>query len=124
MIFDENVNCRNINIVINLEVPTGPCSGLPPRSLLSHPGHQRSQFPPINGTGVLFIPFARASTCQARAFSVLGPSVWHSIGPQGCSSGFSLTHSTQALKLLFIAVLGSGALLSSRLPLKRCYINS
>ena len=27
-----------------LEVPTGPCSGLPPRSLLSHPGHQRLQW--------------------------------------------------------------------------------
>src|SRR6218665_91958 len=34
-----------------LEVPSGPCCGLPPRSLLSHPGHQRSQIPPINGTG-------------------------------------------------------------------------
>src|SRR6218665_3170485 len=28
------------------------CSGLPPRSLLSHPGHQRSQFTPLIGTEV------------------------------------------------------------------------
>src|SRR6218665_1274828 len=34
-----------------LEVLSGPCSDLPPRSLLSHPGHQRFQFFPINGTG-------------------------------------------------------------------------
>src|SRR6218665_822343 len=27
-------------------------SGLPPRSLLSHPAHHRLQFPPLNGTGV------------------------------------------------------------------------
>src|SRR6218665_599975 len=30
----------------------GSCSGLPPRSLMSHPGHQRSQFTPLIGTGV------------------------------------------------------------------------
>src|SRR6218665_3901524 len=36
----------------------------PPRSLLSHPGHQRSQFTP------LFVPFARTSTTQARASSL------------------------------------------------------
>src|SRR6218665_1837628 len=35
-----------------LEVYTGSCSGLPPRSLPSHPGHQRLQFTPIIGTGV------------------------------------------------------------------------
>src|SRR6218665_4170155 len=34
-----------------LEVPSGSCSGLPPRSLLFHPGYQRLQFPSINGTG-------------------------------------------------------------------------
>jgi len=28
-------------IAVGQEVPSGPCSGLPPRSLLSHPGHQR-----------------------------------------------------------------------------------
>ena len=35
---------------------------------------------------------------------------WHC----DCSPGYTLTHSTLALKLLFIAVLESGALLSSR----------
>src|SRR6218665_1805277 len=48
-----------------LKVPTGPCSGLPPRSLLSHPGHQRSQFPPVNETGggtlCLFCPYFNSS---------------------------------------------------------------
>ena len=34
-----------------LEVYPGSCSGLPPRSLLSNPGHQRSQFTPLIRTG-------------------------------------------------------------------------
>jgi len=66
------------------------CSSLPPRPLLSHTGHQRSQFPPINGTGVLFVPFAHTSSRQARAFSVFVRPLcleWASIGtaiaPQG-----------------------------------------
>src|SRR6218665_3110599 len=58
-----------------LEVPSGPCSGLPPRSLLSHIGHQRLYFPLLNGTGVLFVNFACTSTRQTRAFLVIGPSV-------------------------------------------------
>src|SRR6218665_956804 len=40
-----------------LEVYPGSCSGLPPRSLLSHPGHQRSQFTPLIGTGVTLCSF-------------------------------------------------------------------
>src|SRR6218665_1746952 len=40
-----------------LEVSPGSCSGLPPRSLPSHPGHQRSQFTPIIGTGVPLCSF-------------------------------------------------------------------
>src|SRR6218665_670984 len=92
----------------------GPCSGLLPRSLLSHPGHQRLQFPPINGTGeVLFVRFARSSTRQTRAFSVVGPSVWN--WHCDCSPGFTLTHSTLAFKLLLLSVLQSRALLSSNL---------
>src|SRR6218665_158648 len=59
-----------------LEVYPGSCSILPPRSLLFHPGHQRSQFTLLIRTGLLFVPFARTSTTQARAFSVVGPSVW------------------------------------------------
>src|SRR6218665_3963408 len=33
------------------------CSGLPPRSLPSHPGHQRVQFTPIIRTGVTLCSF-------------------------------------------------------------------
>src|SRR6218665_2913646 len=40
-----------------LEVYPGSCSGLPPRSLLSHPGHQRSQFTPLIGTEVTLCSF-------------------------------------------------------------------
>src|SRR6218665_3340836 len=40
-----------------LEVYPGSCSGLPPRSLLSHPGHQRSQVTPLIGIGVTFCSF-------------------------------------------------------------------
>src|SRR6218665_1930542 len=29
--------------------------------------------------GLLFVPFARPSTTQARAFSVVGPSVWNGL---------------------------------------------
>src|SRR6218665_1849119 len=36
-----------------LEVSARPCTSLPARSLLSHPKQQRSQLPPINGTGVV-----------------------------------------------------------------------
>src|SRR6218665_3506156 len=39
------------------EVYPGSCSGLPPRSLPSHPGHQRLQFTPIIGTGVTLCSF-------------------------------------------------------------------
>src|SRR6218665_1082873 len=48
-----------------LEVYPGSCSGLPPRSLPSHPGHQRSLFTPLIGTGVTLGSFARTSTAQA-----------------------------------------------------------
>src|SRR6218665_3138290 len=40
-----------------LEVYPGSCSSLPPRSLLSHPGHQRSQFTPLIGTGITLCSF-------------------------------------------------------------------
>src|SRR6218665_1546892 len=43
------------------------------------PRHQRSQCTPLIGTGFLFAPFARTSTTQARAFSVVGPSVWNGL---------------------------------------------
>src|SRR6218665_2249141 len=40
-----------------LEVYPGSCSGLPPRSLPSHPGHQRMQFTPIIRTGATLCSF-------------------------------------------------------------------
>src|SRR6218665_2749424 len=46
-----------------LEVSAWPCSDLPARSLLSHPGHKKSQFPPLNGTGVLCPYFHKTSSC-------------------------------------------------------------
>ena len=56
-----------------LEVSAGPCTGLPTSSMLSHNGHQRLQLPQLKGTRILFVPFARTSTRQTRAFSVVGP---------------------------------------------------
>jgi len=35
--------------------------------------------PPINGTGVTLVPFARTTTRQIRAFSAVGPSVWNGL---------------------------------------------
>ena len=63
--------------------------------------------------GLLSVPFARTSTTQARAFSVVGPSVWNGfLWRNDCSPGLFLTHFTLASKLFFSAVQGSGALLS------------
>jgi len=53
---------------------------------------------------------------SARAFSVVGPSVWNGLPlARNCSPGFFLTHFTLASKLFFLAVQGSGAQLSSNL---------
>jgi len=66
--------------------------------------------------GLVFVPFARTSTRQAHAFSVVGPLFGMGFHCHCDSSqGFTLTHSTLALKLLFLAVLKSGAPLSSNL---------
>src|SRR6218665_3544705 len=63
--------------------------------------------------GLLSVPFARTSTTQVRAFSVVGPSVWNGfLWRNDCSPGLFLTHFTLASKLFFSAVQGSGALLS------------
>src|SRR6218665_2866522 len=67
---------------------------------------------------LFFVPFARTctSTTQARAFSVVGPSVWNGLPlAQRLLPGLFLTHSTLASKLSFLVVQGSGALLSSNL---------
>src|SRR6218665_3792454 len=93
-------------------------NGLPLRYLLSHTGHQSLQFTPLNGTRVLFVPFARTSTRQTRACSMVGPSVWNGLPlalrllPRVHSHR---SHSTLAFKLLFLAALESEALLSSNL---------
>jgi len=78
-----------------------------------------NQFQPIDlihMQGLLFVPFARTSTTQARAFLVVGPLVWMGfLWRNDCSPGFFLTHSTLPSKLFFLAVQESGALLSSNL---------
>src|SRR6218665_1365607 len=53
-----------------LEVYPGSCSGLPPRSLLSNPGTRGRSSLRSSKQGLFFVPFARTSTTQARAFSV------------------------------------------------------
>ena len=97
-----------------LEVYPGSCSGLPPRSLLSRPGHQRSQFTPLIRTGVTLCSFC---------LYIHNPGPWW-LAPlcgmgflcrKDCSPGFFLTHSTLVSKLFFLAAQGSGALLSSNL---------
>jgi len=72
-------------IIFRIGIPWsgGVCVALlqriPARSLLFHPGHQRSQFPPFNKTGAPFVCFSRTSTIQTRSFSVVGPSVWNGL---------------------------------------------
>jgi len=85
---------------------------LPARSLLSHPGHQRSQFPPLSGTGRLslsLLPVLPQGACILGGwpFRVECTSVAAAIAPRG-----SLWHSTLTSKLLSLAVQVSGALLS------------
>src|SRR6218665_2700068 len=62
-----------------LEVYPGSCSGLPPRSLPSHPRSRGCSSLRSSEQRLLFVPFARTSTTQARAFSVVGPSVWNGL---------------------------------------------
>src|SRR6218665_1096242 len=70
-----------------LEVPAGSCSSLPVRSLLSHPGDQRSQFPPLNrtgggGTSCPFSPyFHKANPCILSGWPLRVE--WASVGTQG-----------------------------------------
>src|SRR6218665_915781 len=66
--------------------------------------------------GLLLVPFARTSTKQSRTFSVVGPSIWNGLPsqlrtlPRALAPAVFLT-----LRLLFLAVLESGAPLSSSL---------
>ena len=84
-------------------MPSGPCSDLPLRALLHvyHPGHQRLQFPSINGTGwgyslslLPLLQLARLvhSLWLAHLFGM--GFHWHC----DFSPGFTPTHSTLALK--------------------------
>src|SRR6218665_3374037 len=87
---------------------------LPPRSLPSHPGHQRLQFTPIIGTGVTLCSFC--SYIHNPGPCILGG--WCGMAfrcRKDCCPGLFLTHSTLVSKLFFLAVQGSGALLSSNL---------
>src|SRR6218665_1830982 len=83
----------------------------------SHPGHQRLQFTPIIGTGVTLCSFC-------SYIHNPGPCILGWLVPlcgmgfrcrKDCFPGFFLTHSTLVSKLFFLAVQGSGALLSSNL---------
>src|SRR6218665_3041265 len=100
-----------------LEVYPGSCSDLPPRSLPSHPGNQRSQFTPLIGTGVALRSFC--SHLHNPGPCILGGwplcVEWAFIYRNDYSPGFFLAHSTLVSKLFFLAVEGSGALLSSNL---------
>src|SRR6218665_271023 len=59
---------------------------------------------------LLFVPFARTSTTQVRAFSVVG-SVWNGLPlAQRLLPMIFLTHFTLASKLFLLAVQGSGAI--------------
>src|SRR6218665_1356382 len=66
--------------------------------------------------GFLLVPFALTAIMQNRAFSVVGPSLWNGLSlalrlfPRIVSNSF-YAH----LKLSFLAILESGALMSSRL---------
>src|SRR6218665_2364984 len=90
---------------------------IPPRSLLSHPGHQRSQFTPLIGTRVTLSSFCSYLHNPGPSFSVVGPSVWNGLPlaqrlrPRILSDTFYCL----ASKLFFLVVHGSGALLSSNL---------
>src|SRR6218665_2868626 len=100
-----------------LEVYPGPCSGLPPRSLLSNPGHQRS----LIGTLVTLCSFC--SHLHNPGPCILGgwplcvewASYVAKIAPQDRADTFFLTHFTLASKLFSLAVQGSEVLLSSNL---------
>ena len=78
-----------------------------------------------DNNGLILVPFARTSTKQIRAFSMVGPSTWnglhseHRIFNRTTSNAFLLT-----LRLLCFTVLVLGALLSSFLEdaLYKCSI--
>ena len=55
----------------------GYCSGLPARSLLPQPGHQRSRFPPLIGTVGGTLCSLWLYFHKAHVFSVVGYSVWN-----------------------------------------------
>src|SRR6218665_1803734 len=86
------------------------------RCLLSLAPAYRDTSNQWNG-GVLFVPFARTSTCQTHAFSVVGSSVWNGLPfalrllPRVHSDVFYSSLKTA----LFSHAIESGVLLSSNL---------
>ena len=113
-------HCTNYSRVgPDLEVSSGICSSLSPRSLLSHPVWAPEVPVPTyqwNGVG-LFVTFACTSTLQTRAFSVVGPPAWNGLTlalrllPRIDSDIFCCSLKTA----LFSRAIGSGALMSSKL---------
>src|SRR6218665_3579711 len=89
-----------------LVVYPGSCSGLPPRSLPSHPGHQRLQFTPLIGSGVTLCSFC--SFIHNPGPCILGGwplcVEWASFVAKIACPGFFLRHFTLALKLFSLAV--------------------
>src|SRR6218665_1947638 len=77
------------------------------------PRHQRSQFTPLIGTGVTLCSFC--SYLHNPDPCILGCWPLWFLWRNDYSPGFFMTDFTLASKLFFIAVQGSGALLSSNL---------
>src|SRR6218665_2094566 len=86
-----------------LEVYPGSCSGLPSRSLLSHLGHQRSQFTPLIGYSLfLFLVHPQPRPVHSRWLAPLCGMGF--LFRKDCSPGFFLTHFTLASKLFYLGV--------------------
>src|SRR6218665_191610 len=91
---------KAVEAFVGAFVSAGSCFGLPPRSLLSHPGHQRSQFTPLNGTEVTLCSFCsylhKPSPCILGGWSLCAD--WASFGTVIAphSPRFIPTHSTLA----------------------------
>src|SRR6218665_2928358 len=74
----------------------GPCSGLLARSLLSHPGHQRSQLSLLSlemGYSLSLLPVLPQGT-PVHSWCMVGPSVSNGLplALRVCSPSFVLTH--------------------------------
>src|SRR6218665_1131803 len=89
---------------------SGSCSGLPPRSLLSHPGTRGRSSLPSSEQRLLFVLLLVHVPPQPRPVHSwwLAPLCGMSfLCRNDCSPGFLLTHSTLVSKLFFLALQGS-----------------